>query len=111
MKEIEFDLELNGINFQNLSLKNGDEFEIAKGIKVKYEGPKIARYSEETPWIFAFKIIIDSGVTVGLGVISAWLYDKFHNRTHDNKITFRKRTTEFDKGEIQKIIEEELEIK
>lgn len=81
----------------------GDVIPIGNGASIKYRGTLI-RLQEGIPEVIGFILII--ATDVGVGIVSAWLYDKLKNK----KVTLRidRTIVEIDKGEIERIIHEKI---
>jgi len=75
-----------------------------EGASARYGG-SVERLTKELPEIII--IAVEILKAIGIGVLSAWLYDKIKGRA----VTLRIKKTEvkIDKGEIERILIEEME--
>jgi len=83
--------------------ESGDVVPIGDGASLKYNGTLI-QLQEGIPETIVF--ILNLTTDIGIGIVSAWLYDKLKNK----KATLRidRTIVEIDKGEISRIIHEKI---
>lgn len=81
----------------------GDVISIGDGASLRYRGTLI-QLQEGIPEVIGF--ILTIAKDIGVGIVSAWLYDKLKNK----KATLRidRTVVEIDKGEITRIIREKI---
>jgi hypothetical protein len=78
---------------------------ISENTNLTYKG-EIVQNAAESPFIIYGILTIGGGVASGF--IANYLYDKWKNKPID-KLTINKRELKFNKGEIERIIEETIE--
>lgn len=85
------------------SANRGDVISIGDDASLKYGGTLI-RLQEGIPEVIGFILTITRDI--GVGIVSAWLYDKLKNK----KATLRidRTIVEIDKGEISRVIQEKI---
>lgn len=89
------------------SLSSGTVVEVPGGAKLEYQSTYV-RKALGIPEILEF--IVDASVTVDLGLLSAWLYDKVKDKPVERIVIRRKEITEITEGNIRKALEEEINI-
>jgi hypothetical protein len=95
--------------FEASSLGASSQKEIPGGARLTMQ-PMIVRKAEGIPQVIT--IILSCGGTVALGVVSNYIYDKLKNHSDEHlKMTINRREVKYNnKGEIAKILEEEIKI-
>jgi hypothetical protein len=81
----------------------GDIVEIPGNAKLIYDGT-YTRKGFGFPDTLNFTLVFGMGVASSL--VATWLYDKFKGKTE--KVAINRAVIELDKGEIKRIIEEEI---
>ena len=87
------------------SISTGTEIEAPGGIKLTLTEMRECR-SIGVASVLAF--VVDASVAIDIGLFSAWLYDQVKS-PNSVKIKIKEREVHFDKGEITKAIEREIE--
>ena len=89
------------------SLSSGTIVDVPGGAKVEYQSTYV-RKSFGIPEILEF--IVETSVTIDLGLFSAWLYGKVKDKPVEKIVIRRTEITEITEGNIRKALEEEITI-
>ena len=88
------------------SLGAGTSIEAPGGVQVTL-GSMVERCGVDIPTVL--ELIVETATTIDVGLFTAWLYQKVQDPQR-TKIKIREKEIMFDKGEIVKAIEREIEI-
>ena len=85
-------------------LSSGDKSPIPGNAYIEYQNTYIRKALGASETV---KFIITFGSGVGASLVATWLYNKLKGRM--NSLRINRRIVELDKGEIARVIEEEID--